>query len=64
MSNLPSKKTPTDFTFKHSGQADGLGASLGGNVSDVQTKFDSRAIDNQDEILENFKEECKENTND
>jgi len=44
------KKTPADFTFKHTGQADQLGVSFGGDVENIQEAFDSRAIDNQNQI--------------
>ena len=48
--SLPNKQTPSDFTFKHSGQADDFGNSKGGDVGAIQSDFDARAIDNQDQI--------------
>ena len=48
--SLPTKKTPNDFPFKHSGQADAFGDSKGGNVATIQSDFDNRAIFNQDQI--------------
>jgi len=48
--SLPTKKTPNDFPFKHSGQADAFGDSKGGNVAVIQSDFDNRAIFNQDQI--------------
>lgn len=47
---LPVVKGPNDFTFKHSGQPDKYGQSLGGDYAQVQTNFDARAIDNQNQI--------------
>jgi len=47
---LPVVKTPNDFPFKHSGQTDQYGQSLGGDFAQVQTNFDSRAEYNQTQI--------------
>lgn len=47
---LPVVKTPNDFPFKHTGQPDKLGQSLGGDYAKVQDLFDSRAVYNQDQI--------------
>jgi len=49
---LPSKKTPSDFPFKHSGSANEFGASKGGDYAAVQADYDARAIYNQDQINE------------
>jgi len=43
---LNTNRTNTDFTFRHTGQTDKLGQSLGGNISTVQSLLDSRAEDN------------------
>lgn len=48
--SLPSVKGPNDFPFKHSGNPDQYGQSVGGNVGTVQTNFDSRAEYNQTQI--------------
>lgn len=47
---LPLVKTPNDFPFKHSGQPDKYGQSLGGNFAQVQANFDKRAEYNQTQI--------------
>lgn len=47
--SLPTQKTSSDFTFKHSGQVDAYGASVG-DYTTVQSNFDSRAIYNQTQI--------------
>ena len=47
---LPLTKVPNDFPFKHSGQPDKYGQSLGGNFAEVQSNFDSRAEYNQTQI--------------
>lgn len=46
---LPSQKTSNDFPFKHSGQADEYGVSVG-DYTTVQNNFDARAIFNQTQI--------------
>lgn len=48
--SLPSKKVPNDFPFKHSGNPDKYGQSLGGDYAQVQSNFDARAIYNQNQI--------------
>lgn len=47
---LPLTKVPNDFPFKHSGQPDKYGQSLGGDFAQVQADFDSRAEYNQTQI--------------
>lgn len=47
--SLPSQKTSTDFPFKHSGQPDDYGVSVG-DYTVVQSNWDSRAIYNQTQI--------------
>ncbi len=50
--SLPTNKTPADFPFKHTGQADAFGNDKGGNVPVIQGDFDERAIYNQTQINE------------
>lgn len=47
---LPLVKGPNDFPFKHVGQPDQYGQSVGGNFATVQGAFDSRAEFNQTQI--------------
>ena len=47
---LNTNRTNTDFTFRHVGQPDKLGQSVGGVVATVQSSFDSRATDNLTDI--------------
>jgi hypothetical protein len=46
---IPNKRTSADFTFKHSGQVDEYGASIG-DATVIQANFDQRAIDNMTAI--------------
>lgn len=46
---LNANRTSADFTFKHTGQVDEYGASVG-DIAVVQGNFDSRAIDNLNDI--------------
>lgn len=46
---LPTQKTADDFPFKHSGQPDEFGSSIG-DLAEIQADFDSRAEFNQTQI--------------
>lgn len=58
---LNANRTSDDFTFKHSGQPDEYGVSVG-DFTEVQEKFDSRAIDNLGDI-NNIKSTMRSTTN-